>query len=216
MTGRRYSTMHVAVLTAALLSSTVTAGTAAAATVSLAQAQQALDAAIADDKAANTQGQDDDLMSAIFHPRLTALTGCVPAVGAKPETLDCIVTGQAGPSEKHMTLRFVPKDNAWALQHSEKEMEVAAPVPPQARVQVLLREVISQLLAQENDATMRTRIQDAARTAQVAAVERCKLGSEAPVVECNVIVEAEGKRGTRAMAFALVDGQWQNAIDAKD
>ncbi|KTF38774.1 hypothetical protein [Xanthomonas vesicatoria] len=216
MTGRRYSTMHVAVLTAALLSSTITAGTAAAATVSLAQAQQALDAAIADDKAADTHDQDDDLMSAIFHPRLTALAGCVPAVGAKPETLDCIVTGQAGPSEKHMTLRFVPKDNAWALQHSEKEMEVAAPVPPQARVQVLLRKVISQLLAQENDAAMRTRIQDAARTAQVAGVERCKLGSEAPVVECNVIVEAEGKRGTRAMAFALVDGQWQNAVDAKD
>ncbi|UXM99307.1 hypothetical protein N8D55_15900 [Xanthomonas hortorum pv. pelargonii] len=115
-----------------------------------------------------------------------------------------------------MTLRFVPKGNAWALQHSEKEMEVAAPVPPQDRVQVLLREAISQMLAQENDAAMRTRIQDAARTAQVSGVEHCKLGSEAPVVECDVIVEAEGKRGTRPMAFALVDGQWQNAVEKKD
>ncbi|WP_255171947.1 hypothetical protein [Xanthomonas hortorum] len=166
--------------------------------------------------AANTQKQGDQLMSAIFHPRLTALTGCLPAVDAKPETLDCIVTGQAGLSERHMTLRFVPKGNAWALQHSEKDMEVAAPVPPQDRVQVLLREAISLLLAQENDAAMRTRIQDAARTAQVSSVEHCELGREAPVVECDVIVEAEGKRGTRPMAFALVDGQWQNAVEKKD
>ncbi|MCC4616852.1 hypothetical protein LL972_12750 [Xanthomonas campestris pv. asclepiadis] len=208
--------MHVAVLAAALVFSTATAGAAAAATLSLAQAQQALDAAIADDMAANTQEQGNDLMPAIFHPRLTALTGCLPAVDAKPETLDCIVTGQAGLSERHMTLRFVPNDNAWALQHSEKEMEVAAPVPPQDRVQALLREAISQLLTQENDAATRTRIQDAARTAQVSGVERCELGSKAPVVECDVIVEAEGKRGTRPMAFALVDGQWQNAVEAKD
>ncbi|WP_230583954.1 hypothetical protein [Xanthomonas arboricola] len=166
--------------------------------------------------AADPQTQGDELMSAMFRPRLTALTGCLPAVDAKPETLDCIVTGQAGPSERHMTLRFVPKGNAWALQHSEKEMEVAAPVPPQDRVQVLLRDVISQLLVQENDAAMRTRIQDAARTAQVSGIEHCKLGREAPVVECDVIVEAEGKRGTRPMAFALVDGQWQNAVEKKD
>ncbi|WP_230620386.1 hypothetical protein [Xanthomonas arboricola] len=192
-----------------------TAG-AAAATVSLAQAQQALDAAIADDMAADPQTQGDELMSAMFRPRLTALTGCLPAVDAKPETLDCIVTGQAGPSERHMTLRFVPKGNAWALQHSEKEMEVAAPVPPQDRVQALLRDVISQLLVQENDAAMRTRIQDAARTAQVSGIEHCELGRQAPVVECDVIVEAEGKRGTRPMAFALVDGQWQNAVEKKD
>ncbi|WP_115510757.1 hypothetical protein [Xanthomonas arboricola] len=215
MTGSRYSTMHIAALTAALVCATATAG-AAAATVSLAQAQQALDSAIADDMAADPQTQGDELMSAMFRPRLTALTGCLPAVDAKPETLDCIVTGQAGPSERHMTLRFVPKGNAWALQHSEKEMEVAAPVPPQDRVQVLLRDVISQLLVQENDAAMRTRIQDAARTAQVSGIEHCKLGREAPVVECDVIVEAEGKRGTRPMAFALVDGQWQNAVEKKD
>ncbi len=215
MTGSRYSTMHIAALTAALVCAAATAG-AAAATVSLAQAQQALDAAIADDMAADPQTQGDELMSAMFRPRLTALTGCLPAVDAKPETLDCIVTGQAGPSERHMTLRFVPKGNAWALQHSEKEMEVAAPVPPQDRVQALLRDVISQLLVQENDAAMRTRIQDAARTAQVSGIEHCELGRQAPVVECDVIVEAEGKRGTRPMAFALVDGQWQNAVEKKD
>lgn len=215
MTGSGYSTMHIAALTATLVCATATAG-AAAATVSLAQAQQALDAAIADDMAADPQTQGDELMSAMFRPRLTALTGCLPAVDAKPEMLDCIVTGQAGPSERHMTLRFVPKGNTWALQHSEKEMEVAAPVPPQDRVQVLLRDVISQLLVQENDAAMRTRIQDAARTAQVSGIEHCKLGREAPVVECDVIVEAEGKRGTRPMAFALVDGQWQNAVEKKD
>ncbi|AAM40576.1 conserved hypothetical protein [Xanthomonas campestris pv. campestris str. 8004] len=212
MTGRRRYTPQIVLATALLLAAS--GASAAAAAPSLAQAQAALDTAMQKDAAGNPN-QGDDVMGELFRPRLTALVGCLPAAEqTTPGAVDCLVTGQAGPSEKHMALRFLPTANGWQLQHSDTEMEVAAPVPDNARVQVLLREDFSKKLVTERNEAVRKSLEQAVSTAQVLAVERCAVSEHAPVVACTVQASAANERGELPMQFALVDGQWQNATPA--
>ena len=154
--------------------------------------------------AAGNPNQGDDVMGELFRPRLTALVGCLPAAEqTTPGAVDCLVTGQAGPSEKHMALRFLPTANGWQLQHSDTEMEVAAPVPDNARVQVLLREDFSKKLVTERNEAVRKSLEQAVSTAQVLAVERCAVSEHAPVVACTVQASAANERGE-----AVRPGRW--------
>lgn len=182
---------------------------ASAAAPTLAQAQTAMnqlfDAAIADRPASDSSR----LVAEAFRPRLQALSGCLPVTGTELPSVDCIVTAQAGPEPVHRLLRFSQVQGQWALQYAQREVPV--PVPPQARVQVLLRESFAARATREGDAAARAALEHSQHSAEVVQVGPCALGDDAPVIECQVSARSGDEQGDLRMAFTWVDGQWQNA-----
>lgn len=176
---------------------------------SLAQAQQAMDrlfdAAIAERPASDSSR----LVAEAFRPRLQALSGCLPAADAVAGSVDCIATAQAGAEAVHRLLRFRPEQAQWALGMDSRQL--AVPVPPQARVQVLLQQLIAARAARAPDRQGRTAMLAAAREAAVFSVTGCAVGDEAPVIECQVDATVGGERGQETMAFTWVEGDWANA-----
>ncbi|MCF7751850.1 hypothetical protein KQ945_13915 [Bacillus subtilis subsp. subtilis] len=186
-----------------------TAGATAPEAPTLQQAQAAMDhlfdQAIADRPASDSSR----LVADAFRPRLQALSSCLPVAAATVSTVDCIATAQAGPEAVHRLLRFSVVHDQWTLDYAQRSIPV--PVPPTARVQVLLRATFSARLARETDPVLRADIAQAARTAEVFGVEDCEVGDDAPVIECTVSAGAGGERGQQTMTFTWEDGQWQNA-----
>lgn len=207
MTRRRLPPLRSALPVLALLAAPAIAATLAG--PSLAQAQAAMDtmfdAAIAD----RPTSDSSRLVAEAFRPRLKALSSCLPVAGTTSPTVDCIVTAQAGPEPVHRLLRFSLVQAQWTLAGEQRNLPV--PVPPVARVQVLLREQFRQRLARSDHAQIRRELEYAAGAAEVLAVEDCEIGDEAPVIECEVTATAGDERGQQSMAFTVVNGAWENA-----
>lgn len=155
------------------------------------------------------QGGDDTtrMMMQAFRPRVQAFSGCFKAGEAAPGSIDCITSLQ-GPDTTHRLLRFDRAGRDWTVQPLR---DVPAPVPSVARAQALFRERIAAHIAGEPDPARREMIVQASRTAEVLKVENCAISEDAPVIECAVTGTAAGERGTEQVAFAWVEGQWQNA-----
>lgn len=177
----------------------------------LAQAQAAMDR-LFDEAIADRPASDSSrLVAEAFRPRLQAVSGCLPVTDAGPPSMDCIVTAEDGGDAVHRLLRFSQVDGSWALLHTQQQRHRAEPVPPTARVQVLLREGFAARLAREQDAGTRADLTLAMNSAEVLDVRDCAVGDDAPVIECTVRAVAGSERGEQTMAFAWRDGQWVNA-----
>jgi hypothetical protein len=175
----------------------------------VAQAQAAMDRLFEEAIAERPESPTRRLIADAFRPRLLALSGCLPAADAAVPSVDCIGSAQAGPEVVHRLLRFSRVGEAWELQYAQRALPV--PVPPLARVQVLLRERFAARLAREQDAGTRQELALAMREAEVFGVQDCAVGDDAPVIECDVSAGAGGERGHQTMAFAWRDGHWVNA-----
>lgn len=207
MTRHRPTLRRIALASLALLP--LAASAAAPAIPTLAQAQSALDA-LFDAAIADRPATDSSRMVAdAFRPRLLGLSSCMPLDGAAAAAVDCITTAQAGPEPVYRLLRFVYTEQRWTMPVEQRRIPV--PVPPQERVQVLLREAFIARAAQEADPAARAELAQAARTADVVAVHACDIGEDAPVIECEVDAIVASERGRQPMAFVWGDGQWHNA-----
>lgn len=195
----------------ALLLALPVAHAAASPDPTLAQAQAAMDR-LFDEAIADRPASDSSrLVAEAFRPRLHAVSGCLPVTDAGPPSVDCIVTAKDGADALHRLLRFSQVDGTWALLHTQQQRQRPAPVPPTARVQVLLREGFAARLAREQDAGTRADLTLAMNNAEVLDVRNCAVGDDAPVIECTVSARAGGERGEQTVAFAWRDGQWVNA-----
>jgi hypothetical protein len=195
----------------ALLLALPVAHAAASPDPTLAQAQAAMDR-LFDEAIADRPASDSSrLVAEAFRPRLQAVSGCLPVTDAGPSSMDCIVTAEDGGDAVHRLLRFSQVDGTWALLYTQQQRQRPAPVPPTARVQVLLREGFAARLAREQDAGTRADLTLAMNNAEVLDVRNCAVGDDAPVIECTVRAGAGSERGEQTMAFAWRDGQWVNA-----
>lgn len=195
----------------ALASASAVAAAAAPPAPTLQQAQAAMDRLFDQAIAERPASASSQLVAEAFRPRLLALSGCIAPADAGLQTIDCIATAQAGPEPVHRLLRFTHADGQWSLLLAREQRNLPVPVPPVARVQVLLRESFAAQRAAEKDPQARAALEQSMRTATVLGVEQCEVGDAAPVIECRVSATAGDERGDLTMAFTWVDGQWQNA-----